>query len=86
VVRGLDMADTVLANFWCRFSSTIKERENEQLIWTSLFGAKMVIFNLPPEVLMSCNQALVFENLFFFLNFIPQSMQLDPWIFALFTK
>jgi len=36
---------------------------------------EMAIFNLPPEILMSCNQALIFENLFF--NFVVGSMQLD---------
>jgi hypothetical protein len=52
-----------------------------------LAGWVTKIFNLPPNVLMSCNQVLVFENLslsFFYIA--PGSMQLDPLIYMLFTK
>jgi hypothetical protein len=30
-----------------------------------------VIFNLPPEVLKSCNQAIIFEKIYIF-NFAPE--------------
>jgi hypothetical protein len=36
----------------------------------AVLGQKGSFFNLPPEVLKSYNQALVFENSFF-INFLP---------------
>jgi len=33
-----------------------------------------VIFNLPLEIMKSCNQAFIFENLFFF-NFAPEFLR-----------
>ena len=45
-----------------------------------VLGWKGSFFNLPPEVLMFCNQAFIFENLYLKKKIRPGSMQLDPWI------
>jgi len=85
LVRGLDMADTVLANFSRRFSSTLVEGENEQLIWTASFFRPKWSSSISP-LKFWCLAIKPFSlKISFFFNFAPRSMQLDPWIFKKFN-
>jgi hypothetical protein len=49
-------------------SPLLQRKETMKRFWNdAVLGWKGSFYNLPPEVLMPCNQAFIFENLFFFL-------------------
>ena len=64
------------SHFWWHrqtaFPFSLEKRMNSA--WNDDVLGCGVIFNLPLEIMKSCNQAFIFENLFFF-NFAPEFLR-----------